>query len=283
MNKRIIVRIWNAICLFSAMFLLFCLPFITSHGQYWKATRPCFFEYLIGLVPIVCSIVIFVISALPAELKVTSKNLDVKKWVDSLLIISMVFAGLNFFFEMRVEYAGAFGVLSLDMEKFLTLLFYVLLFSFFKTSRYYLRMCTIIVGVLNIIYIPVFNNLFYPKPFSLREVCYMLPFVVYLLATCTFVSLERAVFSAVPAKQITTNDYLIGRYIESDGRSYALFHSAKYFADVSLYSYDTGKIWRVRAFTEEPTIFNSEKEYLEFSSQLRNLELEEYKNGKNLV
>ena len=282
MNKRIIVRMFNAICLLSSVFLLMTLPLVMIAGQYWKATRLCFFQYLMGQVPIVCSIIIFVLSALPGKLKVTSKLLNIEKLLESLLILAFIFSALDFFFEMRIEYAGAFGLLSSDMEKLLTMIFQLLLLLFFKTKHYYVRVAAVIVGVINIIYIPVFRNLYYPKPFTLREVEYMLPFVVWIFALCCFTSVERAVFSGIPKSKISTEEYYIGRFFDSEGKCYALLHS-KYLITISVYSFETGEKQEVNSFTSLPDIFQSASDNIRFYSELRELELEEYKNEKDLV
>ena len=282
MNKRIVVRVFNAICLLSGVFLLITLPLVMIAGQYWKATRPCFFQYLIGLVPIVCSIIIFILSALPGKLKVTSKHLNIEKFVESLLILAFCFAALDFFFEFRIEYFGAFGLLSSDMEKFLTLMFYVLLLMFFKTKHYYVRVAAVIVGVINIIYIPVFRNLYYPKPFNLSEIEFMMPFVVWILALYLFSSLERAVFSGIPKSNISTEAYYIGRFFDSEGKCYALLHSKDLIA-MFLYSFETGEKQEVNSFTSLPDIFQSASDDIRFYSELRELELEEFKNEKDLA
>ena len=284
MNKRIIVRIFNTLCLLSAIFLLVAFPPVIIAGQYWKATRPCFLQFLFGQVPIACAMVLFLISACPARIKVNPKFPDVEKWIDSLLILSCCFAALDFFFLMRIEFFGGFSLLSPDMEKLLALMFYGLVYLFFKTKNYYLRITAMIVGVINIIYIPVYNNLFYENNvFTIFEVSRMLPFFVYILMLSLFVSLERAVFSTVPSKRISSSEYFIGRHIASDGSSYALLMHSRYLTDISLYSFKSGNKWRAHSLTHRPDEYITKNDQIELYTQLRKIRREEYKNNKELL
>ena len=115
MKKRILIHAYNVISLLSAILIAICLPIVVIMGEYWKATRPCLMMFLFSIVPIVCSSFIFFLSALPGKWKV--KHIDVRRILESVLIICCCFSALDFFFEMRIEYIGFFGLLSADMEK----------------------------------------------------------------------------------------------------------------------------------------------------------------------
>lgn len=282
MKKRILIHAYNVISLLSAILIAICLPIVVIMGEYWKATRPCLMMFLFSIVPIVCSSFIFFLSALPGEWKV--KHFDVRRILESVLIICCCFSALDFFFEMRIEYIGFFGLLSADMEKLLSLAFYIILLLFLKTNHYYWRFATIVIGTANIIYIPVFNNLFFHKPFNLREVCFMLPFFIWILALCLFTSLEHSVYSSIPAKRVSEDEYYIGRFIDSENNCYAILQSFyRESKPLYIYSFKRDKKWEISSFITDTEILKSKEDEKLFCDTMNTCIIENYKNEKDLL
>lgn len=155
-----------------------------------KMTFPCQAAFLIEKAALPPVLAMIILSCLPMKPKA---KLSVHLINEICLLIALVISSIDLAFDFRVEYAHLYGVFSLQTLKFMTVIFYAFLFTFYKNGKF--RNATITIGAFlcafKLVYFYFMRNPVLHERYSLSAICSVLAIALLVVIVSAFSDLDR--------------------------------------------------------------------------------------------